>query len=67
MKNNTQKKEFFWASSCLKKKKLKSDWADRIIADAKFEGNFLRKYLCPHCLSYHVTSKPLKEEKPLAA
>lgn len=58
-----QKHANFWASSCLKKKKLQLEWAERIVKQAKSEGNFLRIYLCNECLKYHVTSKPLKEAK----
>lgn len=62
MKQNSQKQEYFWASSCLKKKKLRSEWADRIVVTAKNEGSYLRKYLCPHCMMYHVTSKQPKSK-----
>lgn len=39
---------------CLKKKKLQKKWADNIIKRADTP---LRKYLCPYCNKYHVTSK----------
>ena len=46
-----------WAKTCLKKKKLKEQWADSIILKA---DKPLRKYYCPHCFSWHITSKANK-------
>ena len=43
-----------WHKTCLRKKKLKEKWANAIIARAETP---LRKYVCPHCGSWHVTSK----------
>lgn len=43
-----------WLKTCLKKKKLKEEWADSIIEKADIK---LRKYYCPHCFAWHVTSK----------
>ena len=43
-----------WERTCLGKKKLKEKWADDIIKRAKTP---LRKYCCPHCFGWHVTSK----------
>lgn len=43
-----------WAKTCLNKKKLKENWADNIIDRADTP---LRKYSCPHCFHWHVTSK----------
>jgi hypothetical protein len=55
------RKANFWASSCLRKKGLKLEWAEDVIKRAKAEGNYLRAYLCKECLRYHVTSKPEKK------
>lgn len=40
---------------CLRKKKLREEWANGIIRRAGKEGTSLRKYWCPHCLYWHVT------------
>lgn len=45
-------------NECLRKKKLKSSWADAIITRAHKSGTTLGKYLCPHCQMWHVTSNP---------
>jgi hypothetical protein len=48
-----------WAKTCLKKKRLKEHWADQLVFKT---GGKLRKYYCPHCDGYHVTSQiPAKE------
>lgn len=47
-----------WVKTCLRKKKLKEQWADNIIKRAKTP---LRKYYCPHCAGWHVTSKVFKK------
>jgi len=43
-----------WVKTCLRKKKLKEHWADDIIKRADIP---LRKYYCPHCEGWHITSK----------
>lgn len=40
-----------WVKTCLRKKKLKEDWADNIIKRAKTP---LKKYHCPHCFHWHI-------------
>mgnify|MGYP006875404281 CR=1 FL=1 len=52
-----------WVRTCLKKKKLKEAWADSIIKRADTP---LRKYHCPHCFGWHVTSKRVKHEKDIS-
>ena len=47
-----------WLKTCLRKKKLSEGVADSIIAKADIP---LRKYLCPHCMGYHLTSKQVKK------
>lgn len=46
-----------WVKTCLRKKKLKECWADDIIQRSDIP---MRKYHCPHCDGWHVTSKILK-------
>jgi len=43
-----------WAKTCLNKKRLKEHWADDIVKRADVS---LRKYHCPHCGGWHITSK----------
>jgi len=45
-----------WEKTCLVKKRLKEYWADSIIKRAETP---LRKYICPHCFGWHITSKIL--------
>lgn len=47
-----------WTKTCLRKKRLSCDYADKVIERAKTEGKNLYKYYCPHCFHYHITSKP---------
>lgn len=51
-----------WANSCLRKKAMSEDIASKVVKRAISEGDYLRKYLCPHCQKYHVTTKPLNPE-----
>lgn len=44
-----------WSRSCLRKKKLSFDTAENVIKRANKSGNYLRSYICPFCLKYHVT------------
>lgn len=59
-----------WSHSCLRKRAMKENHADKVIKRAMSEGSYLRKYVCPHCSNYHLTSKPLnakpkaEKEKP---
>ena len=46
-----------WERTCLRKTKLEEGWADDIVKRAEKEGNYLRKYYCPHCFWFHVTKK----------
>lgn len=52
-----------WVGQCLRKKKLKEKWANTIIQNAQKTGDYLRKYKCPHCDHYHVTSRREFEPK----
>lgn len=65
-----QKEAENWVSACLKKKKLKEAWADSVVKRAIEGGGYLRKYHCPHCFAWHVTSKrpygKFSEEKAAA-
>ena len=47
-----------WVKSCLRKKKMLENHADKVITRAKKEGTTLYKYSCPHCFHWHVTKKP---------
>jgi hypothetical protein len=52
-----------WVSMCLRKKRLREEWADAIIKRADIP---LRKYYCPHCFAWHITKQNEtinKEEK----
>lgn len=44
-----------WHGQCMRKKKLRPETADRVVARAASEGTKLRSYYCPHCFSHHVT------------
>lgn len=45
-----------WYNQCLRKRRLKEEWADDIIMRAEAEGCYLRKYVCPYCQGWHVTA-----------
>lgn len=45
-----------WRGECMRKKRLRKEWADNIIERAAKQGNELRKYYCPHCQHWHVSS-----------
>jgi hypothetical protein len=47
-----------WYNECLKKTRLKEWQADDIIEKAYKDGSYMRKYRCPHCQGWHVTSMP---------
>lgn len=47
-----------WAKTCLSKSKLNETIADKIIKRAEIK---LYKYHCPHCFSWHITSKKPKK------
>ena len=50
-----------WVGECLRKKRLSSGVADKVIERAKKEGTELYKYHCPHCDGWHITK--MKEYK----
>lgn len=52
-----------WVGECLRKKKLRKDWAENIIQRAKKEGTDLYSYYCPHCTKYHVTKSQKYKNK----
>lgn len=60
MKNSNAYK---WAGQCLRKKRLKEDWANNIINKAKAEGTILYKYLCNYCWGWHVTKDKKNTER----
>lgn len=49
-----------WHKTCLRKKKLKEKWANDIILRS---NGTVRKYLCPHCQHWHVTSKGVNKSQ----
>ena len=46
-----------WAKTCLNKNNMSEAHADIVIRRAALTGTKLRKYSCPHCFSWHVTSQ----------
>jgi len=46
-----------WVRTCLHKVRMSDTHADMVIKRAKTDGTELRKYCCPHCDGWHVTSK----------
>ena len=48
-----------WVKTCLRKKKLKEEWADSIIKKATVP---LRKYSCPHCFAWHIANADSKKQ-----
>jgi len=53
-----------WIKSCIKKKAYTHDQADSMIVKIKKKRNVeLRKYYCPHCSHWHLTSKLIIENK----
>ena len=51
-----------WVGECLRKKRLKNQWADNIIERAAAKGNKMYKYYCTHCCHYHVTKMKVHNE-----
>lgn len=49
-----------WEKTCLRKVKMTDEHADLVITGAK--PGTLRKYYCPHCFGWHVTSKVLQNK-----
>ena len=52
-----------WIGECLRKKKLRIEWADRIIKEAAEEGTKLYKYRCPNCQKWHLTKQEKHQER----
>lgn len=46
-----------WVHSCLRKKKLKYEWANSVIKRAEQEGTKLYKYRCRSCFAWHITKR----------
>ena len=48
-----------WAKTCLRKKKMSESISKKLVSRVNKDEGFekLRSYYCPHCFSYHVTSK----------
>lgn len=51
-----------WVKTCLHKVRMAEGHADEVIKRAEKTGTALRKYHCPHCFGWHVTSKVRNEE-----
>lgn len=53
-----------WVGECMRKKKLRERWANRIIEKAAQEGHKLYKYYCNHCQWWHVTKQAKHDRRP---
>ena len=58
MSSELDKRIKSWQRMCLGKVRMSEEHADKVIVRAKQETNtVLRKYSCPHCFGWHVTSQ----------